>query len=184
MWLLGIWNIWIWKFIFFQRIIHFSSSPLSAGTSTRRAAPIARMHDCGGFMIAVKWSTLPNMPRFEMVNVPPWRIIVHNYKLVLNLEFMWLQFAFPRSGCKFLHFLADCCHSFGVRIKHNRRDQANISAYSHRNINIVVLPNECVHEWGIGFRHTQASQRRCFDDEVVDGQFERLFILLLSFLFQ
>jgi hypothetical protein len=30
------------------------------------------MHDCGGLMMAVKWE-MSNMPRFEIVNVPPYR---------------------------------------------------------------------------------------------------------------
>ena len=55
-----------------KNIFYFSSLlSSSAGTSLRLAAPIARIHDCGGFIIAVKWSTLPNMPRLETVNVPP-----------------------------------------------------------------------------------------------------------------
>jgi hypothetical protein len=29
------------------------------------------MQDCGLFIIAVKW-LMPNMPKFEIVNVPPW----------------------------------------------------------------------------------------------------------------
>lgn len=33
------------------------------------------MHDCGGLMIAVKWE-ISNMPRFEIVNVPPYRYLV------------------------------------------------------------------------------------------------------------
>ena len=34
--------------------------------------PTARMHDCGGLMIAVKW-VISYMPRLDTVNVPPCR---------------------------------------------------------------------------------------------------------------
>lgn len=44
----------------------------SCGTSFLFAPPIARMHDCGGLMIAEKLSTLPYIPRLETVKVPPW----------------------------------------------------------------------------------------------------------------
>jgi hypothetical protein len=48
-------------------------NPLSssgAGTNFGDVAPMARIHDWGGLMIAVKWS-MPNMPRLETVKVPP-----------------------------------------------------------------------------------------------------------------
>ena len=46
-------------------------SSSGAGTSVGCVDPTARMHDCGGLMIAVKCE-MSNMPRFEMVKVPPW----------------------------------------------------------------------------------------------------------------
>lgn len=45
-------------------------SSSAAGTSVASVDPTARMHDCGGLMMAVKWET-PYMPRLEIVNVPP-----------------------------------------------------------------------------------------------------------------
>ena len=49
----------------------FSAS--SSYTGTVLAPPTARMHAWGGFIIAEKLFT-PNMPRLEMVKVPPWNI--------------------------------------------------------------------------------------------------------------
>jgi hypothetical protein len=43
----------------------------SSGTTVFSDEPTARMQACGGLMIAEKFLT-PNMPRFEMVNVPPY----------------------------------------------------------------------------------------------------------------
>jgi hypothetical protein len=45
-------------------------SSSGAGTRVGIVLPTARMHDCGGLMIAVKWET-EYIPRLEMVNVPP-----------------------------------------------------------------------------------------------------------------
>lgn len=42
------------------------------GTRVGWVEPTARMHDCGGLMIAVKWE-MSYIPRFEIVNVPPYR---------------------------------------------------------------------------------------------------------------
>lgn len=43
---------------------------LVSDTTTREVDPTARMQDCGGFTIAEKLE-IPNIPRLEMVNVPP-----------------------------------------------------------------------------------------------------------------
>lgn len=45
-------------------------SSSGAGTRVGSVDPTARMHDWGELMMAVKWET-PNMPRLEMVKVPP-----------------------------------------------------------------------------------------------------------------
>jgi uncharacterized membrane protein YqgA involved in biofilm formation len=50
----------------------FSSS--GAGTSVGVVDPTAKIHDCGGLMIAVKWS-ISNIPKFEIVKVPPYLIL-------------------------------------------------------------------------------------------------------------
>lgn len=42
-----------------------------AGTSLSSVLPTARIHDCGGLMMAVKCE-IPYMPKFEMVKLPPW----------------------------------------------------------------------------------------------------------------
>ena len=42
----------------------------SSTTARRRIAPTARIADCGGFITAEKLS-IPNIPRFETVNVAP-----------------------------------------------------------------------------------------------------------------
>jgi len=55
-------------FIIWEVLKPFSVS--GAGTKVGTVAPIARMHDCGGFMMAVKW-LIPNMPKLETVNDPP-----------------------------------------------------------------------------------------------------------------
>src|SRR5438105_2268076 len=44
----------------------------STGTTWSRVAPTARIDACGGLRTATNWST-SNMPRFEIVNVPPSR---------------------------------------------------------------------------------------------------------------
>ena len=46
-------------------------SSSGAGTRVGVVEPTARMHDCGGLMMAVKWE-MSYMPRLEMVKVPPW----------------------------------------------------------------------------------------------------------------
>lgn len=47
-------------------------SSSAEGTRVGWVEPTARMHDCGGLMMAVKWE-MSYMPRFEIVNVPPYR---------------------------------------------------------------------------------------------------------------
>jgi hypothetical protein len=44
--------------------------PLSSTTGLFSSLPTVRMAACGGLMIAVNCS-MPNMPRFDTVNVPP-----------------------------------------------------------------------------------------------------------------
>ena len=44
--------------------------PLSSTAGCFSSAPTVRIAACGGLIIAVKWS-IPYMPRFETVNVPP-----------------------------------------------------------------------------------------------------------------
>ena len=46
--------------------------PPSTTTGVSFTAPTARIATCGGLSTATNCST-PNMPRFEIVNVPPWR---------------------------------------------------------------------------------------------------------------
>ena len=53
------------------RYIYPASAELS-GTSLVSVPPTARIHDCGGLMIALKFLT-PNIPRLETENVPPWK---------------------------------------------------------------------------------------------------------------
>jgi len=43
----------------------------SLTTGLGSPAPTARMHDCGGLMMAAN-SRMPYMPRLEMVKPPPW----------------------------------------------------------------------------------------------------------------
>ena len=55
-----------------QLPLHFGTYPfsLSAGTSLSSEAPIAKIHAWGGFIIAEKF-LIPNIPKFEIVKVPP-----------------------------------------------------------------------------------------------------------------
>ena len=55
-----------------EATLNWSSAPVEFSlTTTRFSAPLtARMHACGGLMIAEKLCT-PNMPKFEIVKVPP-----------------------------------------------------------------------------------------------------------------
>jgi len=62
------WSLLKVSFIIFAVLKPRSSS--AEGTRVGWVDPTARMHDCGGLMIAVKWE-MSNMPRFEIVNVPP-----------------------------------------------------------------------------------------------------------------
>ena len=45
--------------------------PFIFGTSSDVPLPTARIAHCGGFIIAVN-SFIPNIPRLEIVNVPPY----------------------------------------------------------------------------------------------------------------
>jgi len=66
-------------FMIFSTVYPFSA--VSLGTRTSFVDPTARMHDCGGLIyvrlvgrvctIAVNCSIDSNIPRFEMVKVPP-----------------------------------------------------------------------------------------------------------------
>lgn len=64
------WSLLKVTFITFTVLKPRSSS--AQGTRVGWVEPTARMHDCGGLMMAVKWE-MSNMPRFEIVNVPPYR---------------------------------------------------------------------------------------------------------------
>lgn len=70
-------------------IKNYSSLSSSAGMTFRFAAPMAKMHDWGGLIMAVKWSTLPYIPKFETVKVPPWE--KNNVMLVT----FWINFIKP-----------------------------------------------------------------------------------------
>jgi hypothetical protein len=53
----------------------FSTYPASeslSGTSLFSFVPTARIHTWGGLMMAAKFFT-PNIPKLEMVNVPPYK---------------------------------------------------------------------------------------------------------------
>jgi hypothetical protein len=63
--------------------------PCSADASTTSrfsVPPTARMHDWGGFMMAVKFRT-PNIPRFEMEKVPPYltKFGLNSYLLIKSI---------------------------------------------------------------------------------------------------
>lgn len=62
------WSLLKVAFMIFAVLKPRSSS--AEGTRVGWVDPTARMHDCGGLMIAVKWE-MSYMPRFEIVNVPP-----------------------------------------------------------------------------------------------------------------
>jgi hypothetical protein len=50
------------------------------------------MHDCGGLMMAVKWE-ISNMPRFEIVNEPPYPEVfghVEDNPMSLNTTYLVL----------------------------------------------------------------------------------------------
>ena len=51
-------------------------SEFSSTTSLFSPPPTARMHACGGLMTAEKF-LIPNIPRLEMVKVPPWNCGVY-----------------------------------------------------------------------------------------------------------
>lgn len=63
--------VWISFSHLFSLFYAHPFSALSSTTSRFSVPPTARMHDCGGLMIAQNCVTL-NMPKFEMVKVPPW----------------------------------------------------------------------------------------------------------------
>jgi len=50
----------------------YPASESLSGTSLFSLVPTARIQACGGLMIAEKFFT-PNMPKLEMVNVPPYK---------------------------------------------------------------------------------------------------------------
>jgi hypothetical protein len=100
--------------------------------------------------------------------------------LLANLELPRLQFSLPRPAGQCGHLLADGGHALCVRVEHDGRDQARLRADRNGDVDTVVLPNESVHEGGVGLWHAQASQRASLDDEVVDGQLQRLFPFLLG----
>lgn len=62
------------KYFYQNHLFSLITHPFSAFSSTTSrfsVPPTARMHDCGGLMIAQNCVTL-NMPKLEMVKVPPW----------------------------------------------------------------------------------------------------------------
>lgn len=84
-------------FITLATLKPFSSS--GAGTMVACVAPTARMHDWGGLMMAVKCE-MPYMPKFEMVNVPPYGVsTVSQLTYALDIAYMlylvllWLELA-------------------------------------------------------------------------------------------
>lgn len=155
-------------------------------------------------MIAVKWSTLPNMPKLDTVNVPPckkwnsrekmywWtndispekinvtftcffnKILNHKLSKITDLEFLRLQLSFTRSFCQFGNFAADSQQAFGVGVKNNWSNQTNIGAHCNWHINGIVLADKRVHEERIGFGNAQTSKSTSFDDKVINRKFVRL----------
>lgn len=54
-----------------------------------------------------------------------------------------------------------------VSIEDDWCDQAHIGTDSYRDINIVMLTDECVHKERVSFRNSKTGQGTCFDNEIV-----------------
>jgi hypothetical protein len=91
---------------------------LLPGTTRASVVPTARMQACGGLMIAAKFFT-PNMPRLEMVKVPPCRPLCAGRQHARsrrptwfsNLVFSRRQFASASLGRQRLHVAIDVCNN-------------------------------------------------------------------------
>ena len=80
--------------------------PSLVGTTFSLVPPTARMHDCGEFMMAVKCD-IPNIPRFDIVIVPPMNSCGCNLPSLANEIVVEMVFQLGKTGVsKFHNFLA------------------------------------------------------------------------------
>ena len=126
----------------------------SRTTGTAWMPPTARMHASGGLMMAVN-SSMPNMPRFEIVKVLPSQSLGWSF---LSLAF-WATHGLPHQSPKGLH----------VRVAHHRHEQAIFDGHGHTDVDVLVVANAilqpaAVHSGVILERH-----RHSLHNHVVEG---------------
>lgn len=92
-------------------------------------------------MMAVKW-LIPNIPRFEIVNVPPWTCAsVYASEVAREptyLVLLGLQLAIPRLLRKCFAQRRYRCQTLGSRICNDWGNKAVGGSYSNRNVGLRV----------------------------------------------
>lgn len=155
-------------------------SDFSSITSRFWAPPTARMQDCGGLMIALKWVTL-NMPRLETVKVPPWNSCGCNFpsRALAASAF---------TSCEIDSMpLRSALKTIGVISPLSVETATETSTESNLKIAQVVktrpelikrhsLSDDVAQPGGVDFRHLLASDGSCFDDEIVHRQLRAGFL--------
>ena len=121
----------------------------------RATAPTARMPASGGFKIAVKRS-MPNMPRFDTVNVEP----------VISWPLSWRFFA--RVG-EVADLGGDRADAFLIGVEDHRRDETVFDRDRDADVHAVEHPDRFAGPCRVAFGHATQRERDRLDDEVVDG---------------
>ena len=136
-----------------QRMTVATARAPSTTTGCCRAAPTARMPDCGGLMIAEN-SSVPYMPRLETEKVPPSSSCWRSRR--------------SRARARGRRLPGDSRQALGVDPAQHGGDQAALGRDRDRYVDGAVRQQALVAPGDVGLGHVAEGRRDRHDDEVVD----------------
>lgn len=142
--------------------------------------PTAKMHDCGGLMIAEKCVT-PNMPKLETLKVPPWNSAGCNFPSRAFAASALTSFEIVASPLRSAAKTIGVIRPRSVETATDTSTASNLKEKKRVFIEIFgenkefLLPNESVHPSRVCFGYFFACHCCCFDNEIVNRKFYSLF---------
>ena len=80
---------------------------------------------------------MPNIPRLEILKVPPYTVLVYKNKIERDLEFLGLKGVLLCLIDEFLGVGGDFIETLGVSREHNWSDKSGASVDGNRDISIL-----------------------------------------------
>ena len=130
----------------------------SQTTGSSRTWPTARMAPSGGLMTAAN-ASMPNMPRFEMENVPS---VISSARA---------SSPWPRG--EIAHLAGDGDDALLVGVAHDRRDQPVGDGDGDRDVDAVVDEERLGREARVALGHADERDGAGLDEQIVERDLER-----------